>query len=43
MILSQALCRATMLFLFCMEKGVPALYGNKAFFHHRNGYFYAIE
>ena len=26
-----------------MEEGVPALYGNKVFSHHRNGYFYAIE
>lgn len=26
-----------------MEEGVPALYGNKVFSHHRNGYFFAIE
>ena len=26
-----------------MKEGVPALYGNKVFSHHRNGYFYAIE
>lgn len=26
-----------------MEEGVPALYGNKVFSHHRNGYFIAIE
>ena len=26
-----------------MEEGVPALYGNKVFTHHRNGYFFAIE
>jgi outer membrane protein assembly factor BamB len=26
-----------------MEEAVPALYGNKVFSHHRNGYFFAIE
>jgi len=26
-----------------MEEGVPALYNNKVFSHHRNGYFFAIE
>ena len=26
-----------------MEEGVPALYGNRVFSHHRNGYFFAIE
>ena len=26
-----------------MEEGVPALYGDKVFSHHRNGYFFAIE
>lgn len=26
-----------------MEEGVPALYGNKVFSHHRNGYLFAIE
>ena len=26
-----------------MEESVPAIYGDKAFFHCRNGYFYAIE
>ncbi len=26
-----------------MEEGVPALYGNKVFSHHRNGYFFALE
>jgi outer membrane protein assembly factor BamB len=26
-----------------MEEGVPALYGNMVFSHHRNGYFFAIE
>ncbi len=26
-----------------MEESVPAIYGNKAFFHCRNGYFYAIK
>ena len=26
-----------------MEEAVPAIYGNKVFSHHRNGYFFAIE
>ena len=26
-----------------MEEGVPDLYGDKVFSHHRNGYFFAIE